>query len=53
MTAGTTTPPRTLISPVSLRTRRGRVGYALNNVLFYGTGGLAFGELRATTFGLT
>jgi outer membrane immunogenic protein len=24
-----------------------------NNVLFYGTGGLAFGELRATTFGLS
>lgn len=34
-------------------TVRGRAGYALNNVLFYGTGGLAFGELRATTFGLT
>ena len=34
-------------------TVRGRVGYALNNVMFYGTGGLAFGELRATTFGLT
>ena len=34
-------------------TVRGRVGYALNNVLFYGTGGLAFGELRATTFGLS
>jgi outer membrane immunogenic protein len=32
---------------------RGRVGYALNNVMFYGTGGLAFGELRATTFGLS
>ena len=27
-------------------TLRGRVGYAFNNVLFYGTGGLAFGELR-------
>ena len=26
-------------------TVRGRVGYAFNNVLFYGTGGLAFGEL--------
>lgn len=34
-------------------TVRGRAGYALNNVLFYGTGGLAFGELRATTFGLS
>src|ERR1700709_1557302 len=34
-------------------TIRGRAGYALNNVLFYGTGGLAFGELRATTFGLS
>ena len=34
-------------------TLRGRAGYALNNVLFYGTGGLAFGELRASTFGLS
>jgi outer membrane immunogenic protein len=34
-------------------TVRGRVGYAFNNVLFYGTGGLAFGELQADTFGLT
>ena len=34
-------------------TVRGRVGYALNNVLFYGTGGLAFGELRAEGFGLS
>src|SRR3984885_3731003 len=33
-------------------TVRGRVGYAINNVLFYGTGGLAFGELRGETFGL-
>ena len=24
-----------------------------NNILFYGTGGLAFGELRAETFGLS
>ena len=32
-------------------TVRGRAGYALNNILFFGTGGLAFGELRATTFG--
>jgi len=28
-------------------TLRGRVGYALNNVLFYGTGGFAYGDLRA------
>ena len=34
-------------------TLRGRAGYALNNVLFYGTGGLAFGELRGETFGLS
>jgi outer membrane immunogenic protein len=34
-------------------TLRGRAGYAFNNVLFYGTGGLAFGELRATTFGVS
>jgi len=39
-------------------TVRGRVGYSFNvgyasNVMFFGTGGLAFGELRATTFGLT
>jgi outer membrane immunogenic protein len=34
-------------------TVRGRVGYAFNNILFYGTGGLAFGELRAQTFGLS
>ena len=34
-------------------TLRGRAGYAFNNVLFYGTGGLAFGELRAETFGLS
>ncbi|TGN84178.1 porin family protein [Bradyrhizobium yuanmingense] len=32
-------------------TLRGRAGYAFNNVLFYGTAGLAFGELRAQTFG--
>ena len=36
-----------------VRHLRGRVGYAFNNVMFYGTGGLAFGELRATTFGLS
>ena len=34
-------------------TVRGRVGYAVNNVMFYGTGGLAFGELRGETFGLS
>jgi outer membrane immunogenic protein len=34
-------------------TVRGRAGYTFNNVLFFGTGGLAFGELRATTFGVT
>ena len=34
-------------------TVRGRAGYTLNNVLFYGTGGLAFGELQGATFGLS
>ncbi|MET4293607.1 outer membrane immunogenic protein [Bradyrhizobium sp. LB8.2] len=34
-------------------TLRGRAGYALSNVLVYGTAGLAFGELRAQTFGWT
>ncbi len=34
-------------------TVRGRGGYALSNVLFYATVGLAFGELRGQTFGLT
>ena len=34
-------------------TARGRVGYAFNNVLVYGTGGLAFGELKGETFGLS
>lgn len=34
-------------------TVRGRAGYTFNNVMFFGTGGIAFGELRATTFGLT
>jgi len=34
-------------------TLRGRAGYAFSNVLVYGTAGLAFGELRAQTFGLT
>jgi outer membrane immunogenic protein len=34
-------------------TLRGRAGYALSNILFYGTAGLAFGELRGETFGLS
>lgn len=34
-------------------TVRGRVGYAFSNILFFGTGGLAFGELRGETFGLS
>ena len=34
-------------------TVRGRAGYALSNILFYGTAGLAFGELRGETFGLS
>ena len=34
-------------------TVRGRAGFAFNDVVFFGTGGLAFGELRATTFGVT
>lgn len=34
-------------------TVRGRAGYTFNNIMFFGTGGLAFGELRATTFGVT
>jgi outer membrane immunogenic protein len=33
-------------------TIRGRAGYSYGNVLFYGTAGLAFGELQAETFGL-
>src|SRR6202161_4358198 len=33
-------------------TVRGRAAYAFSNILFYGTGGLAFGELRGETFGL-
>jgi outer membrane immunogenic protein len=32
-------------------TLRGRAGYAFNNILFFGTAGLAFGELRGMTFG--
>ncbi len=34
-------------------TVRGRVGYAVDNVLFYGTAGLAFGEVTGETFGLS
>ncbi|MES2751761.1 MAG: outer membrane protein [Pseudomonadota bacterium] len=34
-------------------TARGRVGYAFNNILLYGTGGLAFGQLKAETFGFS
>ena len=34
-------------------TVRARGGYAVSNVLFYGTVGLAFGELRGQTFGLS
>lgn len=30
-------------------TVRAKVGYAVNNVLFYGTGGLAYGEVNAST----
>jgi outer membrane immunogenic protein len=33
-------------------TIRGRAGYSFANVLFYGTAGLAFGELHGETFGL-
>lgn len=34
-------------------TLRGRVGYAMNNVLFYGTGGLAYGGLKGESFWLS
>jgi len=34
-------------------TLRGRAGYAFNSILFYGTAGLAFGELSGQTFGFT
>ena len=33
-------------------TLRGRAGYAMNNVLFYGTFGLAYGGLKGTFLGL-
>ena len=33
-------------------TLRGRVGYAVNNVLLYGTAGLAYGNLKAEVGGL-
>jgi outer membrane immunogenic protein len=34
-------------------TLRGRFGFALNNILLYGTGGLAFGALNADLLGRT
>jgi outer membrane immunogenic protein len=34
-------------------TLRGRAGYALNNILFYGTLGLAYGQSRIEFFGLS
>ena len=34
-------------------TVRGRVGYAMNDLLFYGTGGFAFGQLKGQTSLLT
>ena len=34
-------------------TVRGRLGLAYSNMLFYGTGGLAFGGFEAETFGLS
>ncbi len=34
-------------------TVRGRGGYAFNNIFLYGTAGLAFGELRGETFGVS
>jgi outer membrane immunogenic protein len=36
-----------------LGTARGRIGYAWNRVLFYGTGGAAYGNIDATAFGAT
>jgi outer membrane immunogenic protein len=34
-------------------TLRGRAGYAFNNILFYGTAGLAYGDLSVDSAGLT
>src|ERR1700742_5335360 len=34
-------------------TVRGRAGYAISNILVYGTAGLAFGELTGQTFGIS
>ena len=34
-------------------TVRGRAGYAMNNILFYGTAGLAFGQLNGQFFTLS
>ena len=34
-------------------TLRGRGGYAINNILIYGTGGLAFGNVRAEALALS
>lgn len=34
-------------------TVRGRVGYALNNILFYATGGLAYGNVKGEVAGLS
>lgn len=36
----------------TLASFRGRVGYAVNNVLFYGTGGAAYGDVHNTTTGI-
>lgn len=33
-------------------TLRARIGYAINNVMLYGTGGLAYGELKGEFLGL-
>lgn len=34
-------------------TLRGRAGFAMNNILFYGTGGLAYGDTKVQFAGLT
>jgi outer membrane immunogenic protein len=34
-------------------TLRGRIGYAMNNILVYGTGGLAYADLKGELSGLT